>query len=210
MGIYGNCVLPRLIHLAMRHPVARERREALVPQASGSVLEIGIGSGLNLPYYSAGAHRLLGVDPSEPLLRLAKKTTDIRGIGPSQSGLGLVCGSAERLPFPDRSFDSLLMTWTLCSIPEPRTALVEMRRVLKVDGRLFFIEHGLAPDDSVRRWQRRLTPMWRRIAGGCHLDRRVDQLIESAGFRIEALDTQYVRGPRLLTYFYEGRASPTR
>jgi len=185
----------------MRHPVARERREALVPQARGSVLEIGIGSGLNLPYYSASAHGVFGVDPSEPLLGLAKRPSHVH------HAAGLVCGSAERLPFPDNSFDSLVMTWTLCSIPEPQEALAEMRRVLKPKGSLYFIEHGLAPDVSVQRWQRRLTPAWRRMAGGCHLDRRMDRLIESAGFRIDSLDARYYRGPRLLAYFYEGRAS---
>jgi ubiquinone/menaquinone biosynthesis C-methylase UbiE len=199
MSLYGNYLLPRLIDLAMRHPIARERRQALVPMVTGTVLDVGIGSGLNLAYYSEAAERIVGIDPSEPLLGMAKKSA-------ARSPAALVCASAERLPFADGSFDSIVLTWTLCSIADPQAALAEFRRLLKPRGRLFFVEHGLAPDERVRRWQHRLTPLWSRLAGGCHLDRPMDRLIESAGFQLEHLEARYVSGPRLLAYFYEGRA----
>ena len=181
-------------------PVA-ERRAALVPQAAGSVLEIGIGSGHNLPFYSAAVTRLQGVDPSAPLLAMARRKLD-RVTFPVE----LVCQSAESLRLDARSIDTVVTTWTLCSVPDPLQALREIRRVLKPEGRLLFIEHGLSPDPKVHAWQRRLNPLWRRIGGGCNLDRRVDELIRSVGFRIAELRTTYLPGPRPMTYTYEGQA----
>ncbi len=200
MGLYATYVFPHLVNLTMKHPVARECRTLLVPQSSGDVLEIGIGSGLNLPFYSPAVRTLCGVDPSEKLLRMARRRAQGRA-------LQLVCGSAEELPAPSASFDTVVITWTLCSIPSPARALAEMRRVLKPGGQLLFVEHGLAPDPAVRRWQRRINPLWRRLAGGCNLDRPVDTLIEAAGFHIEELSAQYVPGPKPLTFFYQGKAS---
>ena len=181
-------------------PVA-ERRAALVPRATGAVLEIGIGSGHNLPLYSAAVTRLQGVDPSAPLLAMARRKLD-RVTFPVE----LVCQSAESLRLDARSIDTVVTTWTLCSVPDPIQALREMRRVLKPDGRLLFIEHGLSPDPKVHAWQRRLNPIWRRIGGGCNLDRRIDELIRSVGFRIAELRTSYLPGPRPMTYTYEGQA----
>jgi len=199
MGLYGDYVIPHLINLAMKHPLAGKHRAQLLPRAGGNVLEVGIGSGLNAPYYGAHVRAVWGIDPSERLLRMARRRA-------AEKRFELVCGSAEHLPLPDRHFDTVVLTWTLCSIPSPSQALAEIRRVLKPGGQLLFVEHGLAPDERVRRWQRRLTPMWSRLAGGCHLDRAVDALIRGAGFRIECLATEYVPGPKPWTFFYQGRA----
>jgi len=203
VGLYSRFVLPRLIDLAMKDEAATARRSALVPQAAGSVLEIGIGSGHNLSFYSPAVTRLQGVDPSAPLLAMARRKLD-RVSFPVE----LVCQSAERLRLDARSIDTVVTTWTLCSVPDPLQALRELRRVLKPDGRLLFIEHGVSPDPTVHAWQRRLNPIWRRIGGGCNLDRRIDELIRAAGFRIAELQTTYLPGPRPMTYTYEGHARP--
>jgi len=201
MGLYGRFILPRLIDLGCRCKLATERRSALVPSASGAVLEVGIGSGLNLPFYSKSVTRLVAVDPSQALLSMARRKT---------AGLGfpvdLRCESAEALSLAERSVDTIVMTFTLCSIPEPVRALCEMRRVLKPGGRLLFVEHGLAPDPGVRRWQERLNPVWSRLAGGCNLNRRIDALLAESGFRVAELRAAYMPGPRPLTYTYEGSA----
>lgn len=201
MGIYQRWVLPRLIDLAMRNREVRRYRARIVPQARGRVLEIGIGSGLNLPYYGPGVQRLYGLDPSEALLAMTGKR--VRG---AHLPAELIHRGAEAIPLDDGSMDTVVTTFTLCSVTDPLQALREMRRVLRPHGLLLFAEHGLAPEPSVQRWQRRLTPAWRRIAGGCHLDRKMDALIEQAGFAIEHLATEYARGPRPMTYIYYGRA----
>ena len=201
MGLYGRFVVPRLINFAMKQSMLRERRAALVPRAKGTVLEVGIGSGLNLPYYSHEVERLYGVDPSPQLLAMARSNAR-----KAQLAVELVCESAERLPFADASFDCAIMTWTLCSIPHAGRALREVHRVLKPGGELFFAEHGLAPDARVAAWQRRLTPLWRPLAGGCHLDRPIDELIRAAGFEIAEVQDRYLKGPKPFTYMYEGSA----
>ena len=201
MGLYDRFVVPRLIDLAMRDRRARERRERLVPKAHGRALEVGIGSGLNLAFYDRSRLRsLCAVDPSAELLAMARKKAKSLGLE-----VELAQQSAERLPFPNASFDCVLHTWTLCSIPDPAAALAEMRRVLTPGGELFFIEHGLSSDPGVARWQQRLTPLWRPLAGGCHLDRRIDALMRDAFDSVD-VDTFYLRGPRILTYMYEGCA----
>src|SRR5262245_32276811 len=203
MGIYSRFVLPRFIDLTMRDKRAAERRAALVPMATGSVLEIGIGSGHNLRYYSSAVTRLCAVDPSAELLSMARKKID-RVDFPVE----LICQSAERLPVDSGSIDTVVMTWVLCSIPHPLEALREMKRVLKPEGRLLFVEHGLSPDPKVQAWQRRLNPFWRKFAGGCNLDRKIDETIASAGFRIAQLQNTYLPAPGPLTYTYEGQALP--
>lgn len=201
MGFYTRHVLPHLIDLAMRNKEAARLRAAWVPQAQGDVLEIGIGSGLNLPFYGAQVRRVFGVDPSLALQRMAQRRAD----GPLN--VNFLNQSAEQeLPLPDASIDTIVMTWALCSIPKPAEALRHMRRILKADGQLLFIEHGRSGDRSVVAWQDRFTPMWRRIAGGCHLNRKIDELISAAGFRITGLDTFYTVGPRPMTYTYQGLA----
>jgi len=201
MGFYDRFVLPRLLDFACRSKVATERRAALVPGASGTVLEIGVGSGLNLRFYTRAVTRLVAVDPSEELLSMARrKAPDLA------FPVDLRRESAEQLSLDTASVDTIVMTFTLCSIPEPRRALREMRRVLRPDGRLLFVEHGLSPDAGVRRWQERLNPVWGRIAGGCNLNRRIDTLLAEGGFRIAELRADYLPGPRPLTYTYEGSA----
>jgi ubiquinone/menaquinone biosynthesis C-methylase UbiE len=201
MGFYGRFILPWILDCAMKDEAASERRAALIPRASGSVLEIGIGSGLNLPYYTAAVTRLHGIDASPEMLAMARKK-----IGRVPFPVELTCDSAEHLRVGDASFDTVVVTWALCSIPNPLRALHEMRRVLKPDGRLLFVEHGASPDRNVLAWQRRLNPIWRRIGGGCHLDREIDSLITTAGFRIEQMQNLYLKGPRPLTYTFEGAA----
>jgi ubiquinone/menaquinone biosynthesis C-methylase UbiE len=201
MGLYSKFVLPHLIDLVMRDKVVSARRAELVPGASGVVLEIGIGSGLNLPFYSPAVKHLYAVDPSPELLSMARKK-----IGRLAFPVELRCERAERLSLDPGSIDTIMMTWSLCSIPDPASALREMRRVLKPHGRMIFIEHGLAPDASVRAWQNRLNPVWGKFAGGCHLNRKIDDLLVAGGFNVTELRSAYLPGPRPFTYTYEGYA----
>lgn len=199
MGFYQQSVLPHLINLAMKNREVVRYRRQVIPLARGCVLEVGIGSGLNLPFYGPQVSRVLGLDPSPQLLEMAGRRL---GIVPFL--VELLQGSAEAIPLRRGSIDTVVSTWTLCSIPDVRCALAEMRQVLKPGGRFLFVEHGLAPEPGVQRWQHRLTPLWKRIGGGCHLDRKMDDLIIGAGFRIEALATEYARGPKLAAFFYRG------
>ena len=202
MGFYDKIILPRLIELAMRNRRLAGFRQSTIEAARGRVLEIGIGSGLNLPLYGAAADWVCGIDPSPALLRRAgERMADAR------VPVSLVLASAEQLPFAEASFDTVVMTWTLCSIPDPGAALDQMRRVLKPGGRLLFVEHGLSPEPRIMRWQRRLTPYWKRIGGGCHLDRKMDELIRAAGFRLDALEAGYMKGAKPWTFMYRGSAS---
>lgn len=199
MGFYENRVLPHLIAIAMRHRELATYRERIVGAARGRVLEVGIGAGANLPFYGPGVDEIFGLDPSDKLLRMAAQAG-----GPAH----LLEGSAEAIPLDTHSVDTVVTTWTLCSIPDAHAALGEMRRVLKPGGRLLFVEHGLSPDRRVRWFQHRLTPVWRRIGGGCHMNRAIDSLILEAGWRLEKIDTGYLRGPNPATYMYEGSALP--
>jgi ubiquinone/menaquinone biosynthesis C-methylase UbiE len=201
MGLYQDWVVPTLIDLSMRNKRLRPYRERVAGAAEGRVLDLGIGSGLNLPFYSRQVGEVFGLDPSTRLLARARSKT--QGM---QTPVHLLEGSAERIPLPDHSMDTIVMTWTGCSIPEIGAALNEIRRVLSPAGRLLFVEHGRAPEQSVARWQDRLDPIWRRFSGGCHLNRKIDDLLSSAGFRIDRLETGYIPGPRIMTFLYEGVA----
>ena len=201
MGFYQNHVLPHLISLTMRNRQLQPYRERVLSAAKGRVLEIGIGAGANLPFYGPEARELIGLEPSPSLIAMTR-----RAATRSPLPVSVIETGAEKIPLDDRSIDSVVMTWTLCSIPDALGALGEIRRVLKADGRLLFAEHGLAPETSVQKWQHRLTPVWKRVAGGCHLDRAINLLIQDAGFRIERLATGYMRGPRPMTFMYEGIA----
>jgi ubiquinone/menaquinone biosynthesis C-methylase UbiE len=191
-----------LINLAMTSDEVTRLRAAHVPAARGVVLEVGIGSGLNMPFYTGAVTQLYGVDSSAELLAMATRRKTIASFP-----VELLLANAERLPLTDASVDTVVVTWSLCSIRNAAEALKEMRRVLKRDGKFIFVEHGLSPDENVSKWQNRLTPVWRVLAGGCHLNRRMDALIRDAGFDIGCLRTEYVPGPRALTFMYQGWAT---
>lgn len=202
MGVYERFILPTVIELAMRRTEFAPFRERAAGAARGRVLEIGIGSGLNLPSYGSAVERLEGIDPSPGLLAKAAER-----VSKVAFPVHLVEAESEKLPFDDRSFDSIVMTFTLCSIPNTQAALAEMRRVLTAGGDLLFAEHGRAPDRAVARWQDWLTPAWKRIGGGCRLNRKIDELIGNAGFQISGLRAAYQNlGPRPFAFIYEGRA----
>lgn len=201
MSLYQDRILPYLVHASMRQAAFAAYRRRVVPAAEGRVLEIGVGSGLNLPFYAEGARHVIGLDPSRTLLAMAGKAT-----GATARPIELLEGSAEAIPLESHSIDTVVTTWTLCSIPDIARALEEIRRVLEPEGRLLFVEHGSSPDSSVRRWQDRLAPLWKRIGGGCHLNRAISRLIEESGFRIERIDNGYMPGPKPMTFMYEGSA----
>jgi SAM-dependent methyltransferase len=203
MGFYRERIVPALIDLSMRNTVLRPYRARVAGAVEGRVLDVGVGSGLNLPFYGGKAREIFGLDPSPRLLARAQTNA-----AQAQCPVHLIEGSAERIPLADHSVDTIVMTWTGCSIPAVGTALAEMRRVLRTGGRLLFVEHGRAPEAGVARWQDRLDPFWHGISGGCHLNRKIDDLLSDAGFRIDRLQTGYIPGPRIMTFMYEGAASP--
>lgn len=204
MGVYSDYVLPHLVHLACGLKPIMRQREKVVPLAQGCVLEVGVGSGLNLSFYDTGkVSQLIGLDPSPQMTRKAARAARRAGIG-----MELVNASAESIPLASQSIDTALITYTLCTIPETAPALAEIRRVLRPGGRLVFCEHGLAPDANVRKWQKRITPVWKPLAGGCHLDRDIPALIEQGGFRIAKIDTMYLPGWRPASFNYWGVAQP--
>lgn len=199
---YEQHVLPHLIDCACGMREVMHIRSALVPRAVGNVLEVGIGTGLNLSFYDETAvDSITGVDPSAAMGRRAQRRASAVRIPVDTIALEL-----EEIAAPSGSFDTIVCTFTMCTIPDARAALREMRRVLRPGGRLLFAEHGLAPDETVARWQDRLTPWWRPLAGGCHLNRDIPALIRDGGFTIDEMAAGYVRGPRPLTYIYRGSA----
>jgi ubiquinone/menaquinone biosynthesis C-methylase UbiE len=202
MSFYESRILPHVINLAMRNRELLAYRRRVIPAAEGRVLEIGIGSGLNLPFYRT-VHEVLGLEPSPRLAAMTRQAAT-HCAAPVQ----VIEGSAEEIPLGSHSVDTVVTTWTLCSIPRASVALDEMRRVLKPSGQLLFVEHGRAPEDSVRKWQDRLTPVWSRIGGGCHLNRPIGALVESSGFAIQQIQMGYMKGPKPMTFMYEGRARP--
>ena len=201
MNWYDRHVLPYLMDFACGLPMVQAQRRLLVPQAQGRVLEVGMGTGRNLPFYDRQRVSLVvGVDPAMQMHPLAQRRSRQARIAVELMGL-----SAEHLPATDASFDTVVCTYTLCSIPDPLQALHEMRRVLVPGGRLLFCEHGRAPDETVRRWQDRLQPLWGPLAGGCHLGRDVPALLEAAGFAA-TMQSAYLAGPRPMTFHYWGHA----
>jgi len=204
MGFYQNYIVPHLVNVAMRNRDLQPYRERVIACADGRVLEVGIGSGLNLAFYTAKVREIVGLEPVPRLLTMAK-----RAAFPDSLHVTFVEGSAETIPLDESSIDTVVTTWTLCTIPDVARALLEMRRVLKPSGELLFVEHGLAPEEKVRRWQNRLNPFWKRIAGGCQLNRPIRDLIEKAGFSITEIETGYIKGPKPMSFFYRGRAKPS-
>lgn len=203
MGFYDRHILPRFINCACGASPIMKQREKVVPRASGTVLEVGIGTGLNLPFYdSSRVERVIGLDPSEDSWRLAAERAAHLDFDLEFIGL-----PGEQIPLADDSVDTVLMTYALCTIPDPVTALRGMARVLRPGGRLIFCEHGMAPDTNVVKWQDRINPFWKKIAGGCNLNRNIPELLAAGGFRIDGMETLYLPGtPRFAGYNFWGSA----
>ena len=207
MSFYDKYILPSFLNCACGAKPILYQRGKVVPLAEGLVLEVGIGSGLNIPFYDANkVDKVMGLDPSPELNEMAEKVVSKTA---AENGLNveIILGSAEAMPFPDDHFDSVVITYTLCTIPDAESANLEIRRVLKPGGKLIFCEHGLAPDAGVAKWQARIDPIWGKIAGGCHLNRDIPKLITSAGFTIETLEQMYLPStPKFAGYNYWGVA----
>ena len=203
MGFYDKHILPHFLNCACGSKPIKYQREKVVPMAEGLVLEVGIGSGLNIPYYDAAkVDKILGLDPSEELNRMALKVAEDKGIP-----VEFILSGAEAMPLPDNHVDTVLVTFTMCTIPEVAAANKEMLRVLKPGGKMIFCEHGLAPDTNVSKWQSRIDPIWGKIAGGCHLNRDIPGLITTSGFEIEAMEQMYLPStPKFAGYNYWGTA----
>ena len=203
MRLYNKHILPHLVHFACSMQPAMQQREKIVPLARGRVLEIGLGTGLNLPYYDSGkVSKLWGLEPSPEMIRKAE--TRARSVN---FEVEFIVMPGETIPLETSSVDTVLVTYTLCTIIDVSRAIQEMARVLKPDGQLIFCEHGAAPDASVRRWQNWINPVWKCIGGGCHLNREIPALIEQGGFRIKELNAMYIPGWRPASYNYWGIAT---
>lgn len=202
MGLYERMVLPRVVHLACSSRPNMKQREKVVPRARGTVLEIGIGSGLNLAFYdSAQVTKVWGLDPSPQMIQMAAAAARRTPLE-----VEFIEAGCEQIPVDSNSIDTVVITYTLCTIADSESALREMARVLKPGGRLLFCEHGAAPDANVLRWQRRLNPVWRRLGGGCHLDRDTPELLRRGGFEITEMETMYIPGWRPASFNYWGSA----
>jgi ubiquinone/menaquinone biosynthesis C-methylase UbiE len=204
MGLYERYVLPHMINMSCGSPPILKQREKVVPQAQGRVLEIGMGSGLNLSFYDPDKVDLVfGLEPSEGMRIKAQKNLAASPVQVEWLDL-----PGEQIPLDDKSVDTVVLTYTLCTIADFRAALLGMRRVLKPGGALLFCEHGEAPDESISRWQARINPFWQKIAGGCNLNRPIPQNIEESGFKIDQLETMYLPNtPKIAAFNYWGRAS---
>jgi SAM-dependent methyltransferase len=203
MGLYARFLLPKLVDITCGTKPCMRQREKVVPSAVGNVLEAGFGSGLNLPFYNKEkVRRVWALDPSGELWALAGER--VRGVA---FPVEFLKAPAEEIPLPDRIADTVLVTFTLCTLPDVSRALREMARVLKPGGELLFSEHGLAPDENVRRWQNRLNPAWRALAGGCNLNRHIPSLLERGGFRVREISSMYIPGWRPASFIFWGRAS---
>lgn len=201
MSLYNKYILPKFLNCACGSKPINYQRKKVVPLASGVVLDVGIGTGLNIPFYNnEKIEKVIGIDPSKELLDLAKNLSNTY-----PAHIELEIGSAELIPYPENYFDTVLVTYTMCTIPNVNIAIKEMRRVLKPDGKLIFCEHGLAPDIKIAKWQNRIDPIWGKIAGGCHLNRDIPKIIKTAGFSIDSINQMYLPStPKFAGYNYWG------
>lgn len=203
MGLYSRYVLPRVVHFTCGLKPAMRQRAKVVPQARGRVLEVGIGSGLNLSFYDpAKVSKVWGLEPSAEMTKMAQRAT-----GALPFEVEFIGRPGDEIPLEDDSMDTVVLTYTLCTIPDPIAALREMRRVLRPDGELVFCEHGAAPDADVQRLQELVNPVWKRLGGGCNLNRRIPELVEAGGFQLRKLETMYIPGWRPACFNYWGFAS---
>ncbi len=202
MSLYETYVLPRLLDFCCGTEGFQNKRSQIVPLAYGRILEIGIGSGLNFDHYNfQRVEEIIGVDPAVSSVAMARSRAS-----QYNSKISFIESSAESIDLPSSSFDCVVIGYSLCTIPDPLKALAEARRLLKPEGSLLFMEHGLAPEANIQKWQRRLTPAWKRIGGGCNLDRNIEELIKLSGFKFEQLTKKYIKGPRVATFQYCGKA----
>ena len=201
MGLYGDQVLPRITNVLLANREFKKIRERVAADLSGEVLEVGFGSGLNVPFYPAGVRQVLADDPATTGRRLAA-----RRVAASAVPVEFVSLDGESLPLESDSVDHVLITWTMCTIPAVETALREMHRVLRPGGAVHFAEHGRSPDPKVASWQDRLNPLQRAWAGGCNLNRPIDRLVTEAGFAMTRLENFYMKGPKSMGFMYEGVA----
>lgn len=202
MSFYNQHIMPRLINGVCGMSQFSDQRQKVVPLAEGLVVEVGIGSGLNLPYYDAGkVSKVIGVDPDEQMWKAGFDRVRRSAVPVERVGL-----SGEQIPMDKHMADTVLVTYSLCTIPDAVAALHEMRRILKPGGRLLFLEHGAAPEASVRKWQARIDPVWKWLAGGCHSGRPIPKLLEQAGWKIDEMAEGYISGPKPLAYNYWGSA----
>ena len=203
MSFYDKYILPKVLNCTCASKPIRYQRDKIVPLAEGVVLDIGIGSGLNIPFYNKSKINFLyGLDPSKELLDIAKPIAK-----ENQMKIEFLQCSAENIPLPDKSIDTVLITYTMCTIPDVALSNLEIMRVLKDDGKLLFCEHGLAPDKNIAKWQKRINPLWGKIAGGCNLNRDIPKLITSSGFKISNMEEMYLPStPKFAGYNYWGVA----
>ena len=204
MNLYDKYILPKVTHMLCSLGPVMKQRAKVVPGAEGRVLEIGIGSGLNLPYYNKSrVDHLFGLDPSKEMWSRVKDNLPEHGIS-----VEFLRGYAEDIPLDDASVDTIVMTYTLCTITDSMASLTEMRRVLRPNGKLLFCEHGAAPDKAVVKWQNRLNPVWKRLGGGCNLNRKIPELIKTGGFKFSKIETMYIPGFKPAFFNYWGVAKP--
>ena len=202
MSLYENYFLPRLLDFCCGMEGFQNKRSQIVPMAHGRVLEIGIGSGLNFEHYNFDKiDEIVGVDPAVSSIAIARSRSS-----QYNSKISFIESSAESIALESASFDCVVVGYSLCTIPEPLEALAEARRLMKPNGSLLFMEHGLAPEQNIQKWQHRLTPGWKKIAGGCNLNRDIADLISASGFQFKSLKKKYIKGPKILSFQYYGEA----
>ena len=202
MSLYEKYFLPKLLDFCCGMEGFQNKRSQIVPLAHGRILEIGIGSGLNFDHYNFDkVAEIIGVDPAVSSVAMARSRAS-----QYNSKISFIESSAESIDLPSNTFDCVVIGYSLCTIPDPLKALAEARRLMKSEGSLFFMEHGLAPEQSIQKWQHRLTPGWKKIGGGCNLNRDIENLISTSGFQFKSLSKKYIKGPKIAAFQYYGEA----